>query len=60
MYIVKHMDAFYTGKFEINGVVIMINHSNMKEDAKVFNTKEEIKEEMKNIGNYDYIIEEAN
>jgi len=59
MYIVKHLDAFYTGKFEIQGTVIMINHSNRKEDAKVFKDKEEIKEEMKNIDNYDYIIEEA-
>lgn len=59
MYIVKHLDAFYTGKFEIGGTVIMINHSSEKSDAKVFNTKEEIKEEMRNIDNYDYIIEEA-
>lgn len=59
MYIVKHLDAYYTGKFEIEGVVIMVNHSNVKEDAKVFNTKEEIKEEMKNVDNYDYEIEEA-
>lgn len=59
MYIVKHLGAYYTGKFEIEGVVIMVNHSNVKEDAKVFNSKEEIKEEMKNVDNYDYEIEEA-
>ena len=59
MYIVKHLDAYYTGKFEIEGVVIMVNHSNVKEDAKVFNSKEEIKEEMKNVDNYNYEIEEA-
>lgn len=59
MYIVKHLGAFYTGKFEIDGVVIMVNHSNVREHAKVFNSKEEIKEEMKNVDNYDYEIEEA-
>ena len=59
MYIVTHQGGFYTGKFEIDGVVIMINHSNMREDAKVFKSKEEIKEEMKNMRDYDYKIEEA-
>lgn len=59
MYIVIHQDSYYTGKFEINGVVLMVEHSNVREDAKIFNTKEEIKEEMQNVKNYDYIIEEV-
>lgn len=58
MLIIKHNGAYYTDKFEINGTVIMINHSNVKEHAKIFNNEEEIKEETKNMENYEYEIEE--
>jgi hypothetical protein len=58
MYIIKHLGSYYTDKFEIDGVVLMVSHSNVREDAKVFNTKEEIEEELKNVKNYDYEIEE--
>ena len=59
MLIIKHNGAYYTGKFEIQGTVIMINHSNVKEDAKIFNNEDEIKEETKNMNNYEYEIEEV-
>ena len=59
MYIVKHLGAYYVSKFECGGVVLMIEHSDQRNDAKVFNTKEDIKKEMENVGKYDYEIEEA-
>lgn len=55
---IKHNGSYYTGKFEISGTVIMINHSNVKEDAKIFNSIEEIEEETKNMNNYKYEVEE--
>ena len=61
MLLIKSNDgSYYTGKFETGGVVIMISHSSEKEDAKLFNTEEEIKEELKNVGEgYKYTIEEV-
>lgn len=58
MLIIKHQGAYYTDKYEIQGTVIMICHSNVKEQAKVFNNEEEIKEETKNMKNYEYEVEE--
>ena len=49
--------GYYTGKFETGGVVIMISHSDQLEDAMKFDT--EIKEELKNVNNYEYTIEEV-
>ena len=51
--------GYYTGKFEVNGVVIMISHTDQIEDAMKFKTEEEIKEELKNVKNYNYDIEEV-
>lgn len=51
--------GYYTGKFETGGVVIMISHSDQLEDAMKFDTEEEIKEELKNVNNYEYTIEEV-
>lgn len=58
--VVKTLDrSYYTGKFETGGVVIMISHSDQLEDAMKFDTEEEIKEELKNVNNYEYTIEEV-
>jgi len=59
MLIVKHNNDYYVGKFEIKGVVIMINHSSEKQDARRFKNMQELEEEMKNVENYDYEIEEV-
>lgn len=57
--VVMHQGAYYRGKFEIQGTVIMINHSDQLEDAMRFKNEDEIKEELKNVKNYDYIIKEV-
>ena len=36
MYIIKNYDSYFRGTFEVGGTIIMVNFSNMKEDAKIF------------------------
>jgi len=41
-YIIKQYDdCYFTGTFEVQGTIIMVNFSNVKEDAKIFNDYDE-------------------
>jgi hypothetical protein len=57
-YVIKDHDSYFTGTFESGGVIIMTCFSNVKEDAKIFNSNGEALETLNRIKHQDAYIEE--
>lgn len=58
-YLIKSLDSYFTGTFEIGGTIIMTNFSSEKNDAKVFDTKEECEKMLQRINDGRMEIEEV-
>lgn len=58
-YLIKSLDCYFTGTFEVGGTIIMTNFSSKKNEAKVFDTKEECEKMLKRINDGRMEIEEV-
>lgn len=58
MYVIKNHDSYFTKTFEVNGTIIMTCFSNVKEEAKIFNTNGEALETLNRINHKEAYIEE--
>lgn len=57
-YVIKSYDSYFTGTFESGGIIIMTCFSNVKEEAKIFNTNGEALETLNRINHKEAYIEE--
>lgn len=58
-YLIKSCGDYFTGTFEIDGTIIMVNFSSEKKDAKLFDTEEESKKMLNRINDGRMEIEEV-
>lgn len=58
-YLIKSLDSYFTGTFEVGGTIIMTNFSSEKNDTKIFDTKEECEKMLKRINDGRMEIEEV-
>lgn len=57
-YVIKSFDSYFTGTLESGGTIIMTCFSNVKEDAKIFNSNGEALETLNRINHKEAYIEE--
>ena len=58
MYIIKDHDCYFVSTFEVGGTIIMTNFSNVKEDAKIFDSFDSAIETLNRINHQTAIVEE--
>lgn len=58
-YIIKNLDSYFTSTFEVGGTIIMVSFSNVKEDAKIFDSFDSAIETLNRINVQSATVEEV-